>query len=222
MIGPCHKSWLGCRTVLTVRSASHDPARNVEPADLAVASPMNDQPIIPGTPPARTVDTASVPPPAPPRRTIPWLGIGIRLFILALVAALIVVVAHEWDWWVGSAVQQSTDDAYLQADLTPLAAKVSGYVTNVLVNDFQRVKAGDLLVQIEDDDYRAQLDQAEGNVLAAEAAIATIEQQKNLQGALIAQAQATIVASEADLTRYHLEAVRQRTLLATGIAGTHQ
>ena len=184
---------------------------------------MNDEPSVTEMPIARAPDTAGVSrSPAPPRRAFRWVGVGIRLFILLLVGGLIIVVAHEWDWWVGSAAQQSTDDAYLTADLTPLAARVPGYVTHVLVNDFQRVKAGDLLVQIQDDDYRAQLDQAEGNVLAAEAAIATIEQQKNLQGALIAQAQATIVASEADLTRYHLEAVRQRTLLATGIAGTHQ
>ena len=70
-------------------------------------------------------------------------------------------------------VQQSTDDAYLQADLTPLAAKVPGYVRRVPVHDFQRVKAGDLLVEIVDDDYRAQVDQAEGNVAARRAAIAT-------------------------------------------------
>ena len=92
----------------------------------------------------------------------------------------------------------------------------------VLVNDFQRVKAGDLLVEIEDDDYRAQVRQAEGNAANAEVAIATIEQQKALQKALIAQAEAMVAASEADLTRYHLETVRQQALLATGIAGTRQ
>ena len=117
---------------------------------------------------------------------------------------------------------RSTDDAYLQADLTPLAARVPGYVRRVLVNDFQRVKAGDLLVEIEDDDYRAQVRQAEGNAANAEVAIATIEQQKALQKALIAQAEAMVAASEADLTRYHLETVRQQALLATGIAGTRQ
>jgi membrane fusion protein (multidrug efflux system) len=184
---------------------------------------MNDQPNIADTPLPRTADTATAQPlPAPPRRTTRWLGVGIRLFILALVAGLIVLVAYQWDWWVGSAAQQSTDDAYLQADLTPLAARVPGYVRSVLVQDFQRVKAGALLVQIEADDYRARLEQAAGNVLGAQAAIATIEEQKILQGALIKQAEATIEASEADLTRYHLEAVRQQALLTTGIAGTRQ
>jgi membrane fusion protein (multidrug efflux system) len=150
------------------------------------------------------------------------LGIGIRLFIFFLIGVLVVVVAHEWNWWVGSAVQQSTDDAYLQADLTPLAAKSPGYVRSVPVGDFQRVKTGDLLVEVVDDDYRAQLEQAQANVAAARAAIENIDRQKVLQQALIKQAEATIRASEADLTRYHLEAVRQQKLLATSSAGTPQ
>jgi len=155
-------------------------------------------------------------------RAFPWLGMGIRLFILLLVGGLVVLVAYEWDWWVGSAVQQSTDDAYLQADMTPLAAKTPGYVRSVPVQDFQKVKAGDLLIEIVDDDYRAQLAQAEANVAAAQAAIENIEQQKPLQQALVKQAEATIRASEADLTRFHLEAVRQQTLLAHSTAGTPQ
>jgi membrane fusion protein (multidrug efflux system) len=157
----------------------------------------------------------------PMKSTRAWLGTAVRLFILLLVGGLVVLVAHEWNWWVGSAVQQSTDDAYLQADLTPLAAKSPGYVRSVAVQDFQRVKAGDLLVEIVDDDYRAQVEQAQANVAAAQAAIENIEQQKLLQQALLKQAEATIQVSEADLTRYHLEAVRQQKLLASN-AGTPQ
>src|SRR5271170_895406 len=151
-----------------------------------------------------------------------WAGAGIRLFILLLIGALIFVVMREWDWWVGSAVLQSTDDAYLQADTTPLAAKVPGYVSRVHVQDFQRVHKGDVLVEIVDDDYRAQLDQAQANVTAAGAAIENIEQQKRLQETLVKQAEAEITASEADVTRYHLEAVRQETLLTKSYAGTPQ
>lgn len=184
---------------------------------------MNDKVITSDMPVVRTADEATVPsPPARQRRAFPWRGVGVRLFILLLAGGLIAFVAAEWDWWVGSARLQSTDDAYLQADLTPLAARVPGYVRRVLVNDFQRVKDGDLLVEIQDDDYRAQLRQAEGNADNAKVAIATIEQQKTLQKALIEQAEAMVAASEADLTRYHLETVRQQALLATGIAGTRQ
>ena len=101
------------------------------------------------------------------------------------------------------------------------AAKSPGYVRNVPVQDFQRVKASDLLVEIVDDDYRAQLDQAEANLAAAQAAIENIEQQKLLQEALVKQAGATIRGTEADLTRYHLERLRQQDLVAKE-AGTPQ
>jgi membrane fusion protein, multidrug efflux system len=155
-------------------------------------------------------------------RGSPWLGTAIRLFILLLVGGLAFLLTREWNWWVGAAVQQGTDDAYLQADMTPLAAKVSGYVRRVPVQDFQKVEAGDLLVELVDDDYRAQVEQAQANVAAAQAAIENIEQQKLLQNALIKQAEAAILATEADLTRFHLEAVRQQTLLSRRLAGTPQ
>ena len=155
-------------------------------------------------------------------KLLPSLGNAIRLLVLLLVGALVVIVAREWNWWIGSALRQTTDDAYLQADLTPLAAKTAGYVRSVPVHDFQKVKAGDLLVEIVDDDYRAALDQAEANVNAAAAAIGAIQRQKLLQQALVEQAEATIEATKADVTRYHLEAVRQQSLLATRIAGTEQ
>src|ERR1700736_5421553 len=100
---------------------------------------MNDHPATTDIPLARSIDAAAIEPrPQVPPRAFRWFGIGIRLFILFLVGGLIVFVAREWDWWVGSAVKQTTDDAYLQADLTPLAAKVAGYVRRVPVKDFQR------------------------------------------------------------------------------------
>ena len=184
---------------------------------------MSDQLTRSELPLARETDRASVPPARKAaHHRFPSRGIAIRLCILLLAGGLVVMVATQWDWWVGSARRQSTDDAYLTADLTPLAAKVPGYVRHVKVDDFQTVKAGDLLVEIVDDDYRAQLAQAEGNVASAQATTETIEQQKRLQTASIAEAAATIQASQADLTRYHLETVRQESLLATGITGTHQ
>lgn len=173
--------------------------------------------------PFGNVDAPALPPrPASPDRRIPWRGIGIRLFIVLLVAGLATLVAEDWNLWVGSATRQTTDDAYLQADLTPLAAKVPGYVTRVAVQDYQRVKAGDVLVEIEDDDYRATVEQADANVAAASAAIDSIDQQENLQQTLIKQAEAMIGGSEADLTRYNLEQARQQTLLESGLVGTKQ
>ena len=156
---------------------------------------------------------------APTRR---WSRIGLPILILLLVGVLVIVVAREWNDWVSSAATQTTDDAYLEADTTPLAAKVPGYVRHVLVQDFETVKAGQTLVELVDDDYRAQLAQAEANVASAQAALDAIKQQKILQATLIDQAAATVKATEADLTRYHLEAVRQKALLQTKVAGTPQ
>jgi membrane fusion protein (multidrug efflux system) len=155
------------------------------------------------------------------RRLLPSSGTAIRVFVLILIVVLVGFVARDWNVWQGSATHQVTDDAYLEADLTPLAAKSPGYVRSVSVRDFQRVKAGDLLVEIVDDDYRAALDQAEASVDAASAAIENIERQKLLQQALVKQAEATVQATEADLTRYRMEANRQQTLLTTN-AGTDQ
>ena len=115
-----------------------------------------------------------------------------------------------------------TDDAYMVGDVTPLAAKVSGYVAGVPVGDYQTVHKGDLIVEIDAADYRAQLAQAEANLAAAQATLANLANQKDVQHALIRQAEATIEATAADLQRYTLEATRQRNLLQTRIAGTPQ
>ncbi len=151
-----------------------------------------------------------------------WFGAGLRLYIVALAGAVAIVVAREWDEWVSAAALQTTDDAYLAADTTPLAAKVPGYVRRMLVRDFQTVKAGDLLVQI----GRRRLPRAAcpggGQCRRRPRQLETIDQQKVLQRALIKQAEATIRASEADVTRYQLEAMRQQALLATRLAGTPQ
>jgi membrane fusion protein (multidrug efflux system) len=183
---------------------------------------MNDRPAGPDAPSARASDAVDARPPAVvPSRRFPWFGAGLRLLIMLLAFGLVVVLAWQWDWWIGSAALQTTDDAYLWADTTPLATKVPGYVRQIPVQDFQMVKAGDLLVEIEDDDYRAELAQAQANVAGAEAALETIAQQKLLQAALVKQADAAINATQADLTRYHLEAVRQKALLRTRL-GTPQ
>jgi membrane fusion protein (multidrug efflux system) len=117
---------------------------------------------------------------------------------------------------------ERTDDATTAGDVTPLSAKISGYVAQVLVTDYQPVHKGDLLVAIEPSDYRAQLELAQANLAAAEAMLSNIANQKSVQRALIRQADATIAATNADLRRYQLEAQRQSSLLQTRIAGTPQ
>jgi membrane fusion protein (multidrug efflux system) len=156
-----------------------------------------------------------------PERLRQLLGLSVRLGILAIAALVAILFASRWDAWVGAHVAQTTDDAYVKGDLTPLSAKIEGYLTKVPINDFQRVKAGELLVQIEDDDYKARVDQAEADVAAAEAAIENLKSRKAEQHAQIAAAQSAITATQADVERTRLEEVRQQNLVASTY-GTRQ
>ena len=160
--------------------------------------------------------------PAPPKPRTAWIFPALRILLVVVAGVLAWFVAGHWDRWTGAARFEATDDAYTAGDLTPLAAKVSGYVANVAVDDYQVVRKGDLIVEIDASDYRAQLLQAEANLAASQATLANLANQKDVQRALIRQAEATIEATKADLNRYALEAKRQRDLLQTRIAGTEQ
>src|SRR6516225_809085 len=139
---------------------------------------------------------------------------SVTFLILLLAAGLAVLFATRWDVWVGRSVRQTTDDAYLRSDITPLSAKIEGYVRRVPVDDFEYVKRGDLLVEIVDDDYRARLDEAQADLLGAEAAVQNLKSRKELQHAQIAEAQDAISATLADVDRTRKEATRQKALLA--------
>jgi membrane fusion protein (multidrug efflux system) len=126
-----------------------------------------------------------------------WLVPGL---VLLLAAAILVMIVGNWNSWTSERADQKTDDAYTQSDLTPLGTKVAGLVATVAVSDYQSVRAGDLLVQLRDDDFRAQVQQAEAAVVAGQAALINNQRQKELQDARIAQAVEGIHAAEADIT----------------------
>jgi membrane fusion protein (multidrug efflux system) len=151
-----------------------------------------------------------------------WLFPALRVALVVAAGFLVWYVAGHWNRWTGAARYQSTNDAYTAGDVTPLAAKVSGYIATVAVTDYQTVHKGDLIAEIDPSDYRAQLMQAEANLAAAQATLANLANQKDVQRALVRQAEATIAATQADQLRYSLEAKRQRDLLQTRIAGTPQ
>jgi membrane fusion protein, multidrug efflux system len=151
-----------------------------------------------------------------PAQRRPWSGnTFVHLTVLVAAAIIVVLLTTQSVRWVGLAVSQVTDDAYVRGDITPLSAKVDGYVRRVAVDDFQRVREGELLVEIEDDDYRARVAQAEADLLGAEAAIENLKARKAAQHAQVAEAEDAIKATQADVERTRLEAARQRTLLAT-------
>jgi membrane fusion protein (multidrug efflux system) len=142
---------------------------------------------------------------------------------LAVVVALafVALATLRFDEWVGNAAIQTTNDAYVRSDLTRLSSRVAGEVLTVAVNDFQRVHAGDLLVQIDPADYQAQVAQAEAGVAAAQAALDNLSNQVELQYATIAQAEATLVSAQAQETEAQQEQTRQQSLTQTE-AGTRQ
>ncbi|HET6609972.1 MAG TPA: HlyD family secretion protein [Rhodopila sp.] len=149
----------------------------------------------------------------------PWLK---QVSIAALcVAGIAAAGNYGHDYWTVGRFQVSTDDAYVQADYTTIAPRVSGYIAQVSVSDNQAVKAGQVLARIDDRDYRTALDQARADVSAAEAAVRNFDAQINLQQAEISQAQATIVTTQARLDFARADAARYRDLMKTG-AGTVQ
>src|SRR5882762_11571339 len=116
---------------------------------------------------------------------------------------------------------ETTDDAYVKADSTIIAPKVSGYIAQVLVNDNQPVTAGQLLARIDDRDFRTALDQAKADVAASEAAVRNLDAQIALQQPIIEQGAADIAAAEANLKFAQEEQARYDGLMKTG-SGTIQ
>jgi membrane fusion protein (multidrug efflux system) len=161
-----------------------------------------------------------------------WQKYGTPLIIVLLAIAVIVTITRNWNGWEGGHVEQVTNDAYVRGDLTPLSTKVPGLVREVKVNDYQQVHKGDLLVQLDDDDFKAQVAQAAAGVEAAKAALENNRRQRELQDSKIERALAGIdqanaqitaaqsgkEATEADVTRTRAERTRQEALLKTNSA----
>src|ERR1700756_4492327 len=95
----------------------------------------------------------------------------IPLVVLLAAAGLLFGIAGHWTGWQGSRPDQETDDAYLKADMTPLSTRVTGTVKRVEVSDYQSVKAGQTLIELDDDDYKANLSQAQAALAGSEAAL---------------------------------------------------
>ena len=140
-----------------------------------------------------TAAAQEVAPPAKPRR---------GLFKIAIPLTLAIAVAA-WGahWWTTDRFVEDTDDAYVGGDVTVIASKVAGYVQTVVVTDNQAVRRGDLLVKIDDRDYRAALARAQAGVAAAEALRGNLDANDQLQRSVIAQADAGVSAFGATKVR---------------------
>jgi membrane fusion protein, multidrug efflux system len=177
--------------------------------------------------PARAAEPEHNPPPPAPKPA--WQKYGTPLLVVLLAAAVIFTITRNWNSWEGGRVEQVTDDAYVRGNLTPLSTKVAGIVRDVKVSDYQQVHKGDLIVELEDDDYKAQVAQATAAVEAAKAAIENNRRQRELQDskidkalagidqakAQITAAEAGIAAVQADVVRTQDERTRQEGLFQT-------
>jgi membrane fusion protein, multidrug efflux system len=143
-------------------------------------------------------------------------GVIVRVLVLALAIASIWVAATHLNRWTGAERYQTTDDASLQSDVTPLAAHVSGYVRRVVVDDFDTVHKGQPLVELVDDDYRAQVAQAQAVVDEASAALEVLSRQRAQQAANIDALRAALGAANATAHLDRLELDRQRGLFNQG------
>ena len=152
------------------------------------------------------------------RRDARWQNYTTPILVVILALAVLITVTRNWNAWEGGRVDQVTDDAYVRGDLTPLSTKVAAIVRAVDVSDYQQVHTGDLLVELQDNDYRAQVDQANAAVAAARAGIEENLRQRQLQDARIAkavagigQAKAQIAAAEAGREAVQAELIRARS-----------
>ncbi|KQV73267.1 HlyD family secretion protein [Rhizobium sp. Root1220] len=141
------------------------------------------------------------------------------LFVAALLAAAAYAGDFGYQYWTVGRFIVSTDNAYVKADYTTVAPKIAGYVKEVLVNDNDVVKAGQILARIDDRDFQAALTQARSDVNAANAAIKNIDAQIELQQSVILQARASREASSATLIYARSDAARNARLITNG-AGT--
>jgi membrane fusion protein (multidrug efflux system) len=139
--------------------------------------------------------------------------------LLTAGAAVAVLAGAAWygfDYWTVGRYLVSTDDAYVKADNTTVAPKVSGYLHEVLVGDNEHVRAGQVLARIDQRDFNVALDQARADVAAAHAAILSKQAQLGVQQAVIDAAKATVDVDKAAVTFAAQENKRYTDLASTG------
>jgi membrane fusion protein, multidrug efflux system len=142
-----------------------------------------------------------------------------HFLLTGVVATLVfVIVAIAWYWASTARFIESTDDAFVGGEITTLSAKVAGFIQTVSVVDNQAIKAGDLLLKLEDRDYCAQLARAGASVAAQRAALANIEASRRMHQAVIEQASASVAGAAAELARSKYDFDRYRTLSADQFA----
>ena len=141
---------------------------------------------------------------------------------LAVIAGIFAGADYGRYYWTTGRYLVSTDDAYVDAHSALIAPKVAGYISDVLVNDNQTVKAGQVIARIDPRDYQTALDQARANVTAAQANIDTLTEQVGQQTLTIEQAKQAAVSDRAALTFAQQNAQRYAQLARDGFGTVQQ
>jgi membrane fusion protein, multidrug efflux system len=140
------------------------------------------------------------------------------LLLLLPVLLLVLGAVGGWYWWTDWRFLQSTDDAYVQSDVSLISPKVEGYIKEVQIRDNEAVVAGQVLFVIDDRDFAAKLAQAEAALATEEAIVATYASRLKLQQAMIDQAAAMLRSADADLYRAQLDHKRYAALVTSDFA----
>jgi multidrug resistance efflux pump len=193
-------------------SQTHPPTR--EEIEAAEANPPPPGDSDDGAPPASAPGAAVVQAEAPPKKIKATpASIGIMAVVAAVGIGLIM-----WAWHLGpfNSTRVSTDNAYVRGAITVLAPQVNGYVTEVLVKDYQYVKAGQELLRIDDRIYAERVRAAEGQVANATAQLNNAEQTQASNTATVGSARAGLVAAQAEQARARAEQARVDELAERG------
>ena len=167
-------------------------------------------------PPTDAAPAATPAAPAAPAAAPKYLKPSTRSVALMVVVALfgIALILRAWHLWPFTSSVLVTDNAYVRGQITVMAPQVNGYVTEVLVKDFQHVKQGDPLLRIDARIYTQRVAQAQATLDSARAALANSDQSQAQNRAQIASAQATLAAGQAELQRSRNETRRYEELAA--------
>jgi multidrug resistance efflux pump len=147
-----------------------------------------------------------------------------RVIIAITVVAVLGVLAILYAWRLPpfSGVREQTDNAYVRGRVTVISPQVNGYVTQVAVQDYAEVKAGQILATIDDRIYRARVAQAEANVAAQEAALRNSSQAQSSRETATLSQDAAIATAKAQLERAQADMRRADTLVADGSISTRE
>ncbi|MEA2955499.1 MAG: rane fusion protein multidrug efflux system [Alphaproteobacteria bacterium] len=148
----------------------------------------------------------------------------VRYIAIGVVAGIAVWFGGQygWRWWTEGRFLETTDNAYVRADVTPVAPKVGGYIVSVDVEDNQRLEPGQVLFRIENSDYRARVEQARAEVEGRRAAFEGAKSQLQLQRSLIAQAEADARSTAAEDERARADFDRYTQLAAKDVTSTQR